>query len=249
MRVGVIGNTVLTRKTLEFLLGESCKVEYVFGLPPGKLKTKVNACDLRTFCQEHKIRYIDDNNWETILPIDVDVVYELGDSRIVHKDFLKAHPAVGNHGAELPAVQGAASLVWGRMLNSGRWGVSLMELNETIDGGDILVTEPVFYDKDITSMKEFVEMCDNKTLECLKRHFSGEYERSPNRPWEVKVAKNTDSSRVVGVLELCVESGLSIYLPPRRPSDGEINERWTTEFVNRFKMANDEPYPSYFTEK
>ena len=249
MKVGIIGNTQLTYNTVKFLLQKGCKIEYVFGLPPSKLKTKVNACDLRTFCQEHQIRYIDDNSWETILPIDVDVVYEMGDSRIVPKDFLKAHTVIGNHGAILPSVQGAASLVWGRMLNSGQWGVSLMELNEEIDGGEILITKEVFYEKNTTTMKEFVEMCDNATIECVREHFEGTTIPKQNKPWQVKIAKNVDSAKVVDILRLCLEKRVAVYLPPRRPKDGEINPEWEKEFIEVFKISNDSPYPPAFNRK
>ena len=248
MKVGIIGNTVLTYKAIQYLLSQGCEIQYVFGLPPKKLKTKVNPYDLKSFCKQKNIRYINDNSWETILPIDVEVVYEMGDSRIVPASFLKAHTVVGNHGAELPAVQGAASLVWGRMLNSGRWGVSLMELSEEIDGGDILTTKPVFYDKDLVPMKEFVEMCDNMTIECLKQYFMGTHERRSNKKAQVKITKQADSSKVISLLEMCLEGDVPVYLPPRRPSDGEIKSGWSRSFIADFKVANDKPYPVYFAK-
>jgi len=249
MKVGIIGNTVLTYKTAQFLLSRGCHIAYVFGLPPEKLKNKVNAYDLKSFCRENKIQYIEDNDWSRIQDISVDMVYEMGDSRIVPKSFVNSHTVIGNHGALLPAVQGAASLVWGRILNSGEWGVSLMKLSEEIDGGDVLNTKKVFYEKSIISMKEFAEMCDNITIECVKEHFDGKHKPKSNRPWQVKVAKNLDSSKVVDILKLCLEKGIAVYLPPRRPKDGKINNNWDPEFVSNFMIANDTPYPRYFTEE
>ena len=43
MRVGVIGNTVLTYKTIKLLMERGHDIQYVFGLPDAKLATKVNA--------------------------------------------------------------------------------------------------------------------------------------------------------------------------------------------------------------
>ena len=249
MKVGIIGNTQLTYNTIKFLLQKDCKIEYVFGLPDDKLKNKVNAYDLKSFCAQHEILYLNDNNWESIMDKNVDIVYEMGDSRIVPKSFLQRHRVVGNHGALLPYVQGAASLVWGRMLNNGQWGVSLMELNEEIDGGEILITREIFYEKNTTTMKEFVEMCDNATIQCVKEYFEGNIIHKQNKPWQVKIAKNVDSSKVVDILRLCLEKRVPVYLPTRRPKDGEINHEWETEFIEVFKISNDSPYPKAFNRK
>ena len=246
MKIGIIGNTVLTYKVVKLLLQKGYKIEYVFGLPDDKLKNKVNAYDLKTFCLNENIQYINSNEWKSILNKKVDIVYEMGDSRIIPSFFLQKNIVIGNHGAILPCVQGAASLVWGRMLNSGRWGVSLMKLNEQIDGGDILITKEVVYDKNKTTMKEFVEMCDNATVECVKQYIEGSCNKNVNKPWGIKVAKNLDSKEVVDILRICLEKGINVYLPPRKSSDAEIKPSWELSFIENFKKANDLPYPKYY---
>jgi len=246
MKIGIIGNTVLTYKAVLYFLQQECEVKYVFGMPPHMLRNKVNACDLSKLCSDNKIAYIDNNEWESISHKKVDVVYELGDSRIVPSSFLQENTVVGNHGAVLPFVQGAASLVWGRMLNSGTWGVSLMELNEKIDNGDILITKEIVYDKNNTTMKEFVKLCDDATIDIVKSHFKGQCKKTNNEGWAVKVAKNTDSKKVVDMLEISLEKGMNIYLPPRRPNDAKISSSWDPSFLEVFKKANDLPYPKYY---
>ena len=122
MKIGVIGNTNLTFKTILLLMVQKHTIEYVFGLPEEKMSKKVNSCDeIRLFCAANEIKYIVSDDWEDILDIDVELVLEMGDSRIVPLKFLQKNKVIGNHGAILPCVQGAASLTWGRMLNNGKW--------------------------------------------------------------------------------------------------------------------------------
>ena len=171
MNIGIVGNTSLTEKLIKFLLGQRENIKYVFGLTDEEIEKKVNAADLKTLCLENDINYIQSNDWGLILDEEVDLVYEMGDSRFVPPVFVNRHYVIGNHGAILPYVQGGASLVWGRMLNSGEWGVSLMKLSDKIDEGDILITKKVNYDPSSTSMQTFVEMCDDATISCVKKHY------------------------------------------------------------------------------
>jgi methionyl-tRNA formyltransferase len=173
----------------------------------------------------------------------------MGDSRIVPASFLQKNIVIGNHGAVLPRVQGAASLTWGRMLNTGHWGVSLMRLNAQIDAGEILATKEITYNTDNTSMQEFVEMCDNATVDLVENHFEGNYKKIKNKKWDIKVAKGVDSEKVIGILRTCLQAGLNIYLPPRNPYDAKINLLWKTSFIEGFKKANNLPYPKYYIEK
>jgi hypothetical protein len=85
------------------------------------------------------------------------MVISLGDSRYVPPFIIEKFKVIGNHGAILPSVQGGASLVWGRMLNNGVWGVSLMELDKKIDNGTILKTSSFNYELD-SDMNSFCDM-------------------------------------------------------------------------------------------
>ena len=158
MSIGITGNTSLTKKVIEFLLSKGENIKYVFGLRDEDIKNKVNSADLKTLCNEKNINYIQSNDWDLVLNEKVDIVYEMGDSRFLPPRFVNKNYVIGNHGAMLPYVQGGASLVWGRMVNNGKWGVSLMRLNEKIDGGDILSVKDVNYCPESTSMKDFVEL-------------------------------------------------------------------------------------------
>ena len=135
MKVGVSGNTKQTLKGLHLLISLGYEVVFIFGLPDEQLSGKVNSVDLTDFANEHNIHLIKTNNWEDALVYDVDKIISLGDSRYVPPFIIEKYKVIGNHGAILPNIQGGASLVWGRMLNNGVLGVSLMELDKKIDNG------------------------------------------------------------------------------------------------------------------
>jgi len=245
MNCGIIGNTRLTLYALEELLSRGHNVLYVFGLPDKKLKNKVSSASMLPVCDQNNIDYINSGDWQDIQNIDVDIVFEFGDSRIIPKSFLDRNEVIGNHGALLPRVQGAASLVWGRMLNNGSWGVTLFKVSEKIDSGDIVKAKEFSYDTGI-GMNEFVDMCDKMTIECLQDYLDGDYSVISNQPWDIKVPKGEDSRVVVDLMKDSLDAGKNIYLPPRNPASAKINKCWTSKFMHSFKLANDNPYPEWY---
>lgn len=244
MKITVIGNTKQTKIGLERLVKEGYDVTYVFGLPETKASNKVSFVPLDDFCLDHNIVLDTSDNWDNLLDIDSDLVICLGDSRIVPERVLEKHKVIGNHGAVLPYVQGGASYVWGRMLNTGTWGISIMELDKVVDAGKILVTKEFQYHPEC-SMEEFCDNADRLTIDALFEYLSGDHEPRENSKWNVKISRHTDSKFVVDILRETLENGKNIYLPPRRPIDSEINHEWGEEFVDAFKKANNSPYPRW----
>ena len=243
LNIGITGNTKLTLKCMR-AIKELVNIRYVHGLPDHKLENKVNSVNLDSFCAENDIVLDKSDDWSSLLFQDLDLVISLGDSRIVPPSVLTKHKVIGNHGALLPAVQGGASLVWGRMLNTGKWGVTIFELEEKVDAGDILVLKPFEYDTGGT-MEEFVDLADDKTVEALLDFLSGNLCRTPNSRWDVRVAKHVDSIKGEKSLSQALAAGINIYMPPRTPSDGIVEKHWNDDFVRRFKMANSLPYPDW----
>ena len=244
MKIAVFGNTRQTLKGLQRLVSSGYDVQYVFGLPDELRDKKVNSVSLDEFCDDHKIFLDKTNQWSNLKKQDVDLVIGLGDSRIVPEDVIRAHDVIGNHGAILPDVQGADSLVWGRMLNTGIWGVSIFKLAKRVDAGDILVTKQFKYNTEC-SMEEFVEAADDATIEALFEYLNGDYSTSSNARWNVRLSKHTDNHFVVENLRSCLDRGMRIYLPPRNLQDSKIAPEWDSEFVSNFKLANDYPYPKW----
>lgn len=246
INVGITGNTKLTLKCMEAIKAV-VNIRYVHGLPDHKLKDKANSANLDSFCTDNNIILDKSDDWNNLLFQDLDLVISLGDSRIVPASVLAKHKVIGNHGALLPSIQGGASLVWGRMLHTGKWGVTIFELEEKVDAGDVLVLKPFEYDVEGT-MEEFVNLADDKTVEALLDFLMGNYCRTPNKKWDIRIAKHVDSTLGVRVLSQAIESGANIYMPPRTPADGLVRDEWSDSFVKKFKIANSSPYPNWSVE-
>jgi len=224
------------------------KISYVFGLKDENLPSKVNSISLDEFCNDNKITLDKSENWDNCYNFckknNIDLIVTLGDSRIIPKKVINSFEVIGNHGAILPYVQGGASLVWGRILNSGVWGVSMMRIGERVDGGDILKTEIFTYDSNTTE-EEFTTKADSLTVELLMEVLNGDYEAKENTKWDIRISKHTDSYKTIEILRYCLANDLCVYLPPRTPIDGIVKEHWPDKFIKAFKIANDSPYPKW----
>jgi methionyl-tRNA formyltransferase len=253
MRIGIIGNTKLTLKGIEMLISLGHEIVYVFGLPDENLKNKVNGVDLSPFCIAYfnyecqsSIKLHKSLDWDVIINENVDLIISLGDSRFVPEKITNKFKVIGNHGAVLPYVQGGASLVWGRMLNNGEWGVSIMELDKKIDNGTILRTKSFQYKPDIT-MIDFTEKCDDITVEILKDFMGNMKQIDTHKPSKLdfRVNKHIDSKKGIKLLKFALHNNLNIYLPTRNLEDSKIKKEWDDTFISSFKRANNEPYPKY----
>ena len=247
MKIGVLGNTKLTLKGLTLLKSLGHQIQYVFGIPNEQLSSKVNSVSLDEFCNNSSIKLYKSSDWNDIIDIDVDMIISLGDSRYVPPMIVEKFTVIGNHGAVLPSIQGGASLVWGRMLDNGVWGVSIMELDKKIDNGTILKTRTFNYESNI-DMNSFCDKCDDLTVVLL-----GEFLQSAtdvisykSSKIDIKVSKHIDSKVGVELLQFCLDNNLNVYMPPRTSEDGEVKEMWGDDFIERFKKSNNSPYPKYF---
>ena len=197
IKVAITGNTKLTLESMKMISDlEKFEILYVFGLPDDKLSSKVNSVKLDSFCEENKIVLDKTSEWQNCLEFcernKIDLIITLGDSRIVPKSITSKFEVIGNHGAILPDVQGAASLVWGRMLESCEWGVSIMRIEDRVDSGEILKTKKFTYTP-YTTEHGFVREADSLTVEALKEVLLGDCEPSQNKLWDVRISKGTDS--------------------------------------------------------
>jgi len=247
-KVAFTGNTELTYKCIEAVLSTGKFVSAVFGVPDEKAMNKTNHVYLDSICEKHDIKLFTSEDWEEYksfcLENNVDTIITMGDSRIIPPTITDSFHVIGNHGAILPNVKGGASLVWGRLLNAGFWGISIMEIGEGVDTGTILKTKEFTYDENMTE-QEFVETCDDLTVEALVEVLNGHTEDLPNRHWDVRISKNTDSESATEILRWCLQRDLSVYMPPRNEKDSELKSTWSEYFKNVFKIAQYDPYPRW----
>ena len=252
IKLAIIGSTRLTLDSMKQISElKDFEILLVFSLNKDNQKRKVNSVDLSSFCLKNSINLDESENWDSFYNFcnkeEIDLIITLGDSRIIPANIVNSFNVIGNHGAILPDIQGGASLVWGRILNSKYWGISIMKIGEKVDSGDILKTRTFYYNENTTE-KEFTDKADNETVKALIQVLKGDYEVVENRKWQVRVAKHTDSYKAIKILEYCLKNNLAIYLPPRTFADGKINEAWPNEFTRKFKIANDYPYPKWSEE-
>jgi len=252
IKLAFTGSTKLTLEAMKQIMRlDGFDTIGLFGLSDDRLPGKVNSVRMDDFCADNGIVLNKTENWDSFysfcLENDVDIIITLGDSRIVPKNIVNNFEVIGTHGAILPDVQGGASLVWGRMLNNGVWGVSIMRIGEKVDSGEILKKKTFNY-TDTTTEKEFVNMSDGIAIELLLDVLQGNPEPQQNKRWDIRVAKHTDSHKVKEILEYCLANNLSVYLPPRTPEDGLIKTHWPEEFKTFFKVANNNPYPKWREE-
>jgi len=243
MKIGIVGNTELTRKGLDLCLSLGHSVCYINGLPPELLKNKVNGVDLASFCKELDIPFYSSNDFSVIKDLDVDLIVVLGDSRILPISEFRCKTIIGNHGAELPSIKGGASIVWARMINNGNWAVSLMSLSEAIDSGDIWGINRFIYDPSM-SMADFVNLCDDKTVELLGMYLEGYLKHSifTRKNTLITLHKHVDSEVACSIAKLAIKNDIPIYLPSRTPEDSKVKDCWGAEFKHNFRIANSYPY-------
>ena len=247
-KVAITGNTKLTLKSMEMILKiPKYKILYLFGISEDSMSSKVNSVKMEQFCSENGIILNKTEDWSQLydfcLSNGITKIITLGDSRIIPKNIVQKFDVIGNHGAALPDVQGGASLVWGRMLNSGNWGISIMKIAERVDSGDILKVKRFSYDN--ISEEQFVTTADDLTIAALREVLHGDYTATENKRWKVRASKHVDSYDGVGILKYCLENNIPVYMPTRTPVDGKLSRDWPSEFIKVFKIANNFPYPKW----
>jgi methionyl-tRNA formyltransferase len=253
LTVGVIGCTRLTQCLLDFL-SEEARVLFVITLRDPELVRKADSVRLDDLCAQHGTQLLKPRKLLDVLPHIrtecPDLLVEFGDSRIIPRDIVELPKlgTIGNHGAILPGVKGAASLVWGRLCDAGWWGVSLFYLTPEIDEGPIIATTRFDYEQQHT-MREFVDIANQRTMSLFQQILPdlahGRVHAAPNAPPETRVPRHADSYEAVRTLREALSQGRGVYMPPRVPSDSLLKLEWPDDFARVFKIANDAPYPRF----
>lgn len=252
-KVAFTGNTKLTFEGIRAINTlDNFDIKAVFGIKDSDSHKKVNYLSLDKFCLDEDIKLFKNNDWSDFHNFcekqEVDLIITLGDSRIIPEIIINSFKVIGNHGAVLPDIQGGASLVWGRLLNTKEWGISIMRIDRKVDSGDILKIKKIKYDEDCSEL-EFTKRCDDTTIKALLEVINNDYKVIKNKKWDVRIAKHTDSLKTIEILKYCLENNLNVYLPPRTENDGVINKSWNLNFKNIFKIANNYPYPKWKNEE
>ncbi len=152
MRIVFFGSPEASLPTLRRLLAAGHSVELVVTQPdkPAGRGRKLTACPVKLFAvanglpvaQPVRVRK-DEGFLERLAAArpDVNVVVAYGQIMPVHVINLPRHRSLNVHFSLLPRYRGASPVAWAILRGESKTGVSIFELNERMDEGDVLATE------------------------------------------------------------------------------------------------------------
>lgn len=164
------------------------------------------------------------HDWASALTPDAFLV--VGWYHMIPKSWRALAPAYGVHASLLPDLAGGAPLVWAMILGRQRTGVTLFQMDDGVDTGDI-VSQQAFLIHAHDTIADLLKRAEIAAIEMIPRAMtllaSGDLLPVPQ----------TASERVV--------------MPQRSAADGLINWGGTVSDVERFVRAQTRPYPGAFT--
>lgn len=232
MKIGIIGCTLSTKRALEYLLSEGHECA-VLALEDRLLYKKSRGILLDKICEGkaelNKISNIKNPEAAEILRrYSPDVILEIGWSQIIPKIIIDIpkYGAFGIHLSMLPSNQGAASLNWALINDEKSWGVSLFYLAEKFDAGEI-VAQREFLLEDRDNINTLFDKADEKTNEMLRIYLP-------------QIITGTNP-------KIKQDPNLVSYLPPRKPTDGQIDWNQSGREIYNLVRAITHPYPGAFS--
>jgi methionyl-tRNA formyltransferase len=157
---------------------------------------------------------------------DLDIILVLGWYYMIPKEIreLARHGAWGIHASLLPNYAGGAPLVWAMIKGEKQTGVTLFNMDDGVDDGDIIEQES-FNILDSDTIKEVYEKATEASKGILKKVFNEDYKLTfkPQNKSQIKV------------------------YPQRSEKDGEIDWSKSPKEIDRFIRAQTRPYPGAWT--
>ena len=80
---------------------------------------------------------------------------------------------------------------------------------------------------------------------CPQKYKIQYLDKVSNDKWHVRIAKHTDAQVVCNIVKDAVKNNMNVYLPPRNLLDSKISDKWSDDFIQSFKVANNSPYPKW----
>ncbi len=145
---------------------------------------------------------------------------------IIRKAILSGYKVINAHGAPLPSYRGRAPINWAIINGEKETGVTVHEVNEDIDTGDIILQERIPISEDdaaIDVLKRSLECYPRLVSRAIGLIESGKAEKVPQDPFA------------------------GSYFPKRKPEDGNVDWSWTAQDIYNFMRALTHPYPGAFT--
>ena len=155
---------------------------------------------------------------------DFDVVFLLGYTRILPKDFLQRNKlTLVVHESDLPKGKGFAPIQWQILEGCSEIKISLIETDESVDSGDIFLQSKIIFDG--TELYEEIREKQAKATIDIVYEFLKSY---PNIVRNKQVGKES-------------------FYPKRTLADGELNiSKTIEENFNLLRIGNNDDWPSFF---
>lgn len=174
----------------------------------------------------HKVN--DAENIAKIKKIDPDFIFVIGISQLISKEVIDCAKeyAIGLHPTKLPKHRGRAAIPWQILLGVKESALTLFQISEGTDDGDIIWQEPYTIEE-----ADYASDVHNKVYEALRVATQKALPKIIDGTIEVKEQNHEDAS----------------YLLIRRPKDGLIDWNQPAEDTLRLIRATAKPYPGAYT--
>ncbi|MCW5938376.1 MAG: methionyl-tRNA formyltransferase [Fimbriimonadaceae bacterium] len=136
---------------------------------------------------------------ETVRNLEPDMLLVAAYGQILSKSLLQTakHGGINLHGSILPKYRGAAPIQRALLAGEGFTGVTVMQMDEGMDTGDVIATELVSIGRDETSGELFDRLADvaaRLAASWAPLIESGDYDRAPQDPSQATYAPRIDKS-------------------------------------------------------
>jgi len=234
VRLGWIGFHQEGVSALRAIVAHGYRLEGVVTLQPAVAARRSAAADYRGLCRELGLPLVEvadingPDGLSALASLDLDVAFVIGWTQLVRAAArsLVRTGLIGAHASLLPVGRGRAPINWALIQGQSQTGNTLLWLNDTVDGGDLIdQTEfPIsLYDTCATLYERVADSNRDMILRVLPGLLRGE---RPGRAQPVSADPP---------------------LPGRRPEDGRIDWSQTSQQVYDLVRAVTRPYPGAFS--
>lgn len=168
MRIIFMGTPEFSVPCLQALIDNQHEIAAVITQPDRRQGRgrKLTAPPVKQLAEQHHIpvmqptRLKDQQLLDNLTELEADLMVVVAYGRILPAEILNITPlgAINVHGSILPAYRGAAPIQRAILNGDNQTGVTIMQLDEGMDTGDILLTAPLAIDDDDTTISLAAKM-------------------------------------------------------------------------------------------
>jgi methionyl-tRNA formyltransferase len=173
MKIAVIGTSELTLSCAQILIDQECIVSALVSLPNNNLPD--NSVNIKEFSLLNNIPYFETSDINLNISIDyleelkVDFILSTWPHIIFNRVIgIPKYGVIGTHPTQLPKAKGRHPLHWMIVLGISNSSMSFFKMDETIDGGNILIQEPFILGDNINSANNnMIEAANNGLINLI----------------------------------------------------------------------------------